>query len=88
MSDSSNSPGSGPGGLKLKKFNSTSVTTTTEVITPTLSAADKGRRAMMVAVVIVALGFLGLMAFRTSGFNPFEKPEESRGFQIPERTAP
>jgi ABC-type phosphate/phosphonate transport system permease subunit len=88
MADSSNSPGSEPSGLKLKKFNSTSVTTTTDVITPKLSSADKSRRVAMVAIVIVALAFLGAMAFRTSGFNPFEKTAEHGGFARPEPNLP
>jgi hypothetical protein len=88
MADPSNSPKTESTGLNLKKFNSTSVTTTTDVIVPKLSNADKGRRATMVAVVILAVGFLGMMAFRTSGFNPFEKSPEHTGFARPEPTSP
>lgn len=87
-SNSTNPSGSESSGLNLKKFNSTSVTTTTEVITPIVSSADKGRRATMVAVVIVAVAFLGFMAFRTSGFNPFEKTEHEKGFIAPEHSSP
>jgi hypothetical protein len=88
MADSSNTPGTEPSGLNLKKFNSTSVTTTTDVIVPKLSSADKGRRAAMVAVALVALCFLGMMAFRTSGFNPFEKSADGHGFTTPDHVAP
>ena len=88
MAENRNSPGNEPSGLNLKKFNSTSVTTTTEVITPKLSSADKGRRAMMVVIALIAIVFLGAMAFRTSGFNPFEKTDDEKHFAAPERSAP
>ena len=88
MTKPSNSPGSESSGLNLKKFNSTSVTTTTEVITPKLSSADIIRRAGLIGMVIVALGVVGLLTFRSSGLNPFEQTDEKRGFVVPEHNAP
>lgn len=88
MAENRNSPGNEPTGLNLKKFNSTSVTTTTEVITPKLSSADKGRRALMIVVALFAIVFLGAIAFRNSGFNPFEKTDEEKAFAAPVHTSP
>ena len=88
MAENSNSPRNESGGLNLKKFNSTSVNTTTDVIIPKVSSQEKGRRAGLVVVVIVALGLLGFMAFRTSGFNPFEKTGEHGGLSRPEPNLP
>ena len=88
MAENSNSPRNESGGLNLKKFNSTSVTTTTDVITPKVSSQEKSRRAGLVVIVILALGALGFMAFRSSGFNPFEKTDEHTGFARPEPSMP
>ncbi|WP_309718554.1 hypothetical protein [Armatimonas sp.] len=88
MAENSNSPRNESGGLNLKKFNSTSVTTTTDVITPKVSSQEKGRRAGLVLIVIVALGALGFMAFRSSGFNPFEKTGDGPGLARPEPNMP
>jgi hypothetical protein len=88
MAESRNTPGSESSGLNLKKFNSTSVTTTTDVITPQLSSADKSRRTLLILAVIVALGAVGAIAFRSSGFNPFEKTAEQPPFTVPEHSAP
>ncbi len=88
MAENRNSPGNESTGLNLKKFNSTSVNTTTEVLVTKLSTADKTRRGLMVMVAVVAIGALGAIAFRNSGFNPFEKTAEGPGFATPEHTAP
>lgn len=86
MAESSNPTGEGP--LRLKKFNSTSSQTTTDVLVAKLSAADRTRRAALIAIVIVAFGIVSVIAFRTSGFNPFEKPKDEHGLRIPERSLP
>lgn len=68
MADSSKPSGEGP--LILKKFNSTSNPTSTEVITQKFSAAERSRRAMLISMVVVALGIISFIAFRTSGLDP------------------
>lgn len=84
MAESSNPTGEGP--LRLKKFNSTGSQTTTDVLTTKISSADRARRAGLIATVVVAVGVLCAIAFRTSGLNPFEKPKEGPGFQAPAHT--
>lgn len=88
MAESHNSPGSEPSGLNLKKFNSTSITTTTDVITPKLSSALKGRRAILIAIVILALGAVAALTFQSSGFNPFEPGPHGPGLVKPEPALP
>jgi len=81
MADTTKPSGEGP--LTLKKFNSTSNPTSTEVITQKVSSADRSRRAGLISIVVVALGVLGFIVFRTSGLNPFEPTHEHTGFQAP-----
>ena len=88
MAESRNSPGSESSGLNLRKFNSTSVTTTTEVITPKLSAALMGRRVILIGVVVLALGAVAVLTFQSSGFNPFEQTSHGPGLVKPEPTLP
>ncbi|WP_395144138.1 hypothetical protein [Armatimonas sp.] len=88
MAESRNSPGSESSGLNLRKFNSTSVTTTTEVITPKLSSALMGRRVILIGVVLLALGAVAAITFQSSRFNPFDQGPHGPGLVKPEPTLP
>jgi fructose-1-phosphate kinase PfkB-like protein len=83
MENKTNSSASEENSLGLKAFNRTGRDDTTrEVLRQHVSPAVKQRNAVLIAIVVVALGCVGYLAYDRSGmsFADIMKQEESNSF--------